>query len=165
MKQSAIISMIIGLSLILAAKVIRITSTPREEVKWDFVAVQTDDKFFEIHLRATIDQPWHIYSQHEEKGQIPRPTKIVFLPNPVVKLIGKPAEQGDLVEELDPELGVLQRYYSDNVVFIQPVKLKDTKTPIAVKGIVYYQVCTRYECKMPATKEFSVILEVQKTKQ
>jgi hypothetical protein len=164
MKQSALIALIIGLSFILFGKVLKLTASPREEIKWDFVSIQTDDKFFEIHLRATIDQPWHIYSQHEEEGQIPRPTKVVFLPNPMIKLIGKPAEQGDLIEKLDPELGI-QRYYEDNVIFIQPVKLKDTKTPIAVKGIVHYQVCTGHQCKTPATKEFSVVLEAQTKKQ
>lgn len=152
-----------AMTFLIVDKTVEQLCTEQEPIHWNFTAVQTDEKFFEIHLRAMIDQPWHIFSQNPAPSAIAIPTKIHFLSNPMVKFVGKPAEQGEIVVKSDSSLGAEERYYEDDVIFIQAAKAKDIKTPIVVKGTVTYQLCNSETCKQPTTKEFTVILEPAKS--
>lgn len=148
------VTLFLGLLIIGLVSYILPAQQERQPVEWTFRAVQTDSKFFEIHLVATLDESWHILSQNAAPNSIAIPTKIHFPTNPVVKFIGKPSEQGEVVVESDS-----WRYYENEVIFIQPVKVKDTKTPIVVKGIIAYQLFTSEKYLPPTNIEFTVILK------
>ncbi len=47
------------------------------QVSWSYTAKKIADKTYEVHLVATISQPWHIYRQTTPEGG-PFPTEIVF---------------------------------------------------------------------------------------
>ena len=49
-------------------------------VKWSYNAIKTATNQYDIVLTATIDAPWHLYSQFATKGPIP--TTITFKANP-----------------------------------------------------------------------------------
>ena len=36
-------------------------------VKWNFKAIKVDTDTYEIHYTATMESPWHIYSQSSDK--------------------------------------------------------------------------------------------------
>lgn len=129
------------------------------QINWKYTAVQIDKKDFIVHMQAVIDQPWHIYSQYQLDGAIAVPTSVKFVNNPMVKHMDKTAEEGDLKEVRDEETGITQRYYENDMTLTRPVRLKDTKTPVVLKGMITYQLCTSQQCLPPKTQEFTVILK------
>lgn len=65
------------------------------KVKWSYSAKKIGN-VYEIRLQATIDNGWHIFSQHPYSG-IP-PTKIIFDQNDSITLVDvKPKEVGKLI--------------------------------------------------------------------
>ena len=63
-------------------------------VKWTYNAIKTATNQYDIVLTASIDAPWHMYSQFATKGPIP--TTVTFKPNPLVKLNGKTKLSGTI---------------------------------------------------------------------
>jgi hypothetical protein len=51
---------------------------------------------YEVRIIASIEQPWHIYSQFTPEDGPSLPTHINFTKNPLIELIGKPEEKGKL---------------------------------------------------------------------
>lgn len=131
------------------------------QIKWKFYSVQTDSLNFEIHLRGELDEGWHIFSQYPHPDGIAIPTKITLYDNPVMTVLDSTSELGRLLVHRDSESGITERYYKERVLFITPVSVKDTKTPIAVKGSVHYQLCTSEKCLAPVSVSFTVVLDKQ----
>ncbi len=129
-------------------------SAQQNPLKWDFSAKKIADKTYEIHLKATIDYGWHTYSQ-TTPAHGPSPTKIIFRKNPLTVITGKPKEIGDLQQKYEEVFGVNVKYFSNEVDFVQVVKLKsNVKTTVA--GTVEFMVCTDERCLPPATQSFSI---------
>jgi len=129
----------------------------QDPVNWAFTAKKISSGTYEIHLTATIDDRWHIYSQTTPEGG-PVPTSITFSKNPLLSLSDKPKEAGKLEQHYEPIFGVDVKQYSNKVDFVQTVKLKgNVKT--AVKGSVEFMVCNDKQCLPPKTVEFSVSLK------
>lgn len=127
-------------------------------VHWQFSSRKINDKVFEVHLTATIDAPWHIYSQQLAEDAIALPTTISFNKNPLITFHDKPREVGKLIEEKDEALGITLRYYSDKVVFVQTLQLKAAaKTNIS--GSIRYMACVDDRCLPEARQSFTVTLE------
>ncbi|MEK7227123.1 MAG: hypothetical protein AAB221_15770, partial [Bacteroidota bacterium] len=93
-------------------------------VTWSFSAVKVSDKMYEVHMKATIQPGWHLYSQNQPKDAIAIPTAFTFNPNPLVSRDGKVKELGKMEVMNDKELGVSANQYSLTVDFVQKVKLK-----------------------------------------
>lgn len=129
------------------------------QIKWDFYSVRTDSLYHEIHMTATIDAPWYIFSQYRTIDQIPLSTTVSFVKSDNVKILSNVYEHGEIIKPKDTSEGV---YYKDKVTFIKAVKIKDTKTPIAIKGTINYQLCNGDQCMVPTRKEFSIIIEPNK---
>jgi hypothetical protein len=144
------------LGLLLAASL-----SMQAQISWKYTAVQIDEKDFIVHMQATIDSPWHIYSQYQKEPAIGEPTSVKFVNNPVVKHMDKTSEQGELIKKFNKETGVWEQYYKGNLTLIRPVRLKDTKTPVVLKGVITYQLCTSEKCLPPKQQEFTVILEIE----
>lgn len=126
------------------------------QIKWDIYTVQIDSLYYEVHMKATIDKPWCVFSQYRTTAQIPIPTTISLISNNHVKeVVTDVHEDGDIIKPKESSEGV---YYKDNVIFIKVVKLKDLKTPAIIKGTINYQLCNGSECKPPTRKEFSIVI-------
>jgi thiol:disulfide interchange protein DsbD len=126
-------------------------------VSWSFTAKKTADMTYEIHLTATIERGWHIYSQSTPDGG-PSATAISFSKNPLLIMSGDVKEIGKLEEHNEPIFGVDVKQYSDKVDFVQTVKIKgNAKT--AINGSVDFMVCNNKQCLPPKTMEFSVPLK------
>lgn len=121
-----------------------------DPVKWTFTAKKIDAKTYEVRLSANIQAGWHLYSQAQPKDAIVNPTEIVFNSNPLVTLDGKPKETGKVEAYTDKRLGISANQYSNEVEFVQRVKLKAAaKTNIS--GTVEYQTCDDKKC-LPVKK-------------
>ena len=122
-------------------------------VKWTYTAKKTGNKLYELHISATLDNKWHIYSQ--DAGEGPEPTSFQFTANPLVKLDGKVQELGKLEKAYDPNFQSTLKFYADKVDFVQKIKLKSSATTV-VKGKLTYMVCNDRKCLPPKEIPFSI---------
>ena len=150
MKRS--VFLIIGLFIMLAGK-----TQMKDPVQWNFSTIKKSGKVYEITYTATIEKPWHIYSQTTPKGG-PVPTKIVYKTNPLAAITGTAKENGSLKDVHDEYFGVDVKYFADKVSFVQTVNLKsEVKTNIT--GTIEYMVCNDSQCHTQKKVSFDLKLE------
>src|SRR5207302_11289051 len=95
-----------------------------------FSAKKITDKTYEIHLTATIEPGWHVYSQTTPEGG-PVKTTIDFTKNPLVTFQADLKEIGKMDEHFEELFGVQVKQFSDKIDFVQKVVLKvNVKTSI-----------------------------------
>lgn len=126
-------------------------------VSWSFAAKKIDDKTYEVHITASIQSGWHLYSQTQPEDAIAEPTSVTFNRNPLVSLDGKVKEEGKMEKFHDAKLEVSANQYSQKVNFVQVVKLK-SKGKTNVSGSVRFQTCNDEKCLPPKTVSFNVAL-------
>jgi thiol:disulfide interchange protein DsbD len=127
-------------------------------ISWSFSAKKVGDKTYEVHMTATIQTNWHLYSQNQPEDAIAIPTTFTISPNPLFTLDGKIKEIGKMELFKDKELGVSANQYSKTVNFIQKIKLKaNVKTNF--KGNVEYQTCDDKRCLPPKTVKFDIAIK------
>ncbi|PQV56505.1 disulfide bond corrector protein DsbC [Sediminibacterium magnilacihabitans] len=129
----------------------------QSNVDWKFSVNRIADKTYQIHLKANLQPDWHIYAQNTPKGG-PLPTKISFSPNPLLVLLGKTHEVGELMMYHEDTFGVDVYAYTNSVDFVQTVKLK-VKVKTNINGFIQYMICTNRECMPPATVKFDLLLK------
>lgn len=127
-------------------------------VSWSFSAKKVADKTYEVHMVATMQTGWHLYSQIQPDDAIAIPTTFTITPNPLFTLEGKIKEVGKMEVMKDKDLGVSANQYSKTVTFIQKIKLKaNVKTNF--KGNVEYQTCDDKKCLPPKTVKFDIAIK------
>ena len=123
-----------------------------------FASKKIADKTYEVHLTATMQSGWHLYSQVQPEDAIVIPTGFTINNNPLLSLEGKIKEVGKMEKFHDKKLEVSANQYSGKVNFVQVVKLKaNAKTNFT--GSVEYQTCDDKKCLPPRTVNFSVQLQ------
>lgn len=146
----------IGLFLFLVFTVTAL-SAQLNPVTWTFSAKKVGDKLYEIHLKATIQSNWHLYSQKQPEDAVINPTAFVINANPLFSREGKIKEVGKMEVMKDAALGISANQYSNTVDFVQKIKLKaNVKTNFS--GSVEYQTCDDKKCLPPKKVTFSVPL-------
>lgn len=124
-------------------------------VKWAYAAKKTGKDEAVILVKATIDNGWHIYSQHGgDEG--PVKTAFKFTPADTYTLAGTPAEP-KAVKKYEKAFDMQVAYFEKNVVFQQKVKLK--KDNPVIKGTITYMACSNKECLPPEDVEFNVTVK------
>jgi hypothetical protein len=126
-------------------------------VTWAFTSKKIADKTYEIHITATIQPGWHLYSQTQPDDAIAEPTLFTFNKNPLLTLDGNVKEEGKLEKFHDAKLEISANQYSKTANFVQVVKLK-ASAKTNVSGNVRYQTCNDQRCLPPKTVNFSVAL-------
>jgi hypothetical protein len=126
-------------------------------ISWSYEAKKISDKTYELHITATIQAGWHLYSQIQPEDAIAEPTSLNFNRNPLLTLEGKIKEEGKLEKFHDAKLDVSANQYSSTVKFVQVVKLK-AKAKTNVSGSVRFQTCNDQKCLPPKTVTFSIAL-------
>jgi thiol:disulfide interchange protein DsbD len=58
-------------------------------VSWAFTSKKIADQLYEIHLTATIQPGWHLYSQKQPEDAIAQPTSFLFNQHPLLDFDGK----------------------------------------------------------------------------
>lgn len=129
----------------------------KDPVKWDFSSVKKSDKVYEITFTATIDKPWHIYSQTTPKNGA-LPTKILFKTNPLAAIKGNAKEIGALKTVYEDVFGTDVKYFDTKVSFTQTVNLKSA-VKTSITGTVEYQACKDGLCLIPKKVPFDLKLQ------
>lgn len=129
----------------------------QEPVVWNNTTKEIGANTYEIHLKATIRPPWHLYSQRTPEDG-PQKATIIFQKNPVATFSGPVKEEGTLIKKREEVFDIDVMYYNNEVDFVQIVKLKgNTKTNIT--GTVTYMVCNDKECQPPKKIMFRLDLQ------
>jgi thiol:disulfide interchange protein DsbD len=127
-------------------------------VTWSFTASKISDKTYEVHMKASIQGGWHLYSQSQPADAIAIPTTFTINANPLFTKEGKIKEVGKMEVMKDVSLGISANQYSREVDFVQKIKLKgNVKTNLT--GNVEYQTCDDKKCLPPKTVNFSIALK------
>lgn len=125
-------------------------------VQWTFSAKKIAAGMYELHLKANIEQGWHMYAQQVPENTVD-PTVITFSKNPLLKTDGKTKENGKLIKSFDKNFGATLPYYEREVSFVQRVAIKGT-AKTKMKGMVRFMVCDDHQC-LPA-KELAFTIPV-----
>jgi thiol:disulfide interchange protein DsbD len=99
----------------------------KNPVQWVFNAKKINATTYEVHLTATIENGWHVYSQTTPEGG-PVPTSIEFAKNPLLVVDGSITEIGKLEQHHEPLFGVDVKQFSNKVDFVQTVKISQNST-------------------------------------
>ncbi|MBN2520835.1 MAG: thioredoxin family protein, partial [Bacteroidales bacterium] len=119
-------------------------------VKWEFDKRKINEKEYELHFKAVIDEKWHIYAQDPNGGM--NPTSFIFEENPEFQLKGKVIEPVNYIRKYDTIFNMEYNLYSDVVIFKQNVKLLSDNA--LVKGYVEFFSCDDQRCLPPKEVEF-----------
>jgi len=135
-----------------------LTVRAQKPVSWNYNAKKISDKVYELHLKATIQDGWHLYAQQQPENFIGTATTIRFSKHPLLVFEGKIKEIGKLEKSREESLDIESWQYNNEVDFVQRVILKNNvKTNIS--GSIEFQVCTDEMCLQPAIVNFNIVLE------
>ncbi len=126
-------------------------------VQWSFSSKKINATTYEVHLTATIEDGWHVYSQTTPDGG-PVPTAVSFSKNPLLTLEGKVREVGKLEKRFEELFGVQVFQFSGKVDFVQPIKLK-VKAKTNISGNIKFMACNDEMCLPPKAVSFAVQLK------
>lgn len=125
-----------------------------EPVIWSFSHNDLGNKEYELVFTADIDSPWHLYSQKIEMQ--PPATLFVFEENANVEFIGKVIET-ESVEVFDPNFDMMIRYFSDQAVFTQKIKIIEGNSAV-IKGTVEFMSCDDTKCLPPTELDYKFVI-------
>ncbi len=125
-------------------------------VKWSFTAKKITTTIYEVHMTATVDAGWRLYSQ--QAGEGPVPTRFTLKTSAQIAPTGKIMEVGKAIVAQDTAFNARLKYYQNQVDFVQKVTVKG-KAPAALKGTVEFMVSDDHESLPPKDIDFSVALK------
>ena len=127
-------------------------------VSWTFTAQKKADKTYEVHMTATIQSGWHLFSQTQPEDAIGIPTGFTVTKNPLLTPDGKIKEIGKMEKFHDAKLNLSANQYANKVDFVQVVKLRgNVKTNFS--GSIEFQTCNDKTCLPPKTINFDIALK------
>lgn len=125
-----------------------------DPVSWSFRSESLGNDEYNLYATATIDEGWHVYSQHLSSLEGPLPT--VFEWGEGIEIIGETIE-GEPHVEYDPNFMMDLAFFEDTPDFVQKVKAPAGTTPL-VTGYLDYMVCNDQMCLPPTTVDFTIDL-------
>ena len=152
------IKKIVMLTGLLACTVMSVIAQVEHPVKWAYGKKKIGPDTYEIHLRATIEDGWHVYAQVQPENAVSKPTSIKFKTGDDFTTVGKVKELGKMVKWEDPTSGLGANEYSGMVDFVQVVKVSNPALA-AITGVITFQTCTDHMCLSPEDVNFSVPLK------
>lgn len=120
-------------------------------VKWSFSTKQLSPSEVQLVFKATIDKTWHLYSQ-DIKPDGPVPTSFNIEKSKDFELVGK-VKEPKAIEEYDPNFDMVLKYFADQAVFTQKIKVLSPKD-FVIKGYLEFMCCDDKQCLPPNEVEF-----------
>jgi ATP-dependent HslUV protease subunit HslV len=125
-----------------------------EPVKWNFSSNKISDLEYELIFKADIDLHWHLYSQDIPTS--PPATGFNFNENLDYSLVGDVSEESTVIEDYDPNFEMVLKYFSNEAVFKQIVKLNSQSAKVT--GFIEFMCCDDTKCIPPTEIDFSFTL-------
>ncbi|WP_299579167.1 cytochrome c biogenesis protein CcdA [uncultured Sunxiuqinia sp.] len=126
-----------------------------EPVKWSFDSKQ-DGKEVQLIFKATIEDTWHLYDTDLPDGG-PVATSINYADTSQFEFVGDLKKNPVPTEKFDKTFQMDLRYFSDQVEFVQVIRLK-TSDPVTIEGYVEFMCCDDETCLPPTEADFSFAL-------
>jgi len=127
-----------------------------DPVDWKFSQKELSNNEFEVSFSATIEDGWHLYSQHLPSEDGPIATAFYFDDNKNVELLGEVVEPKPIIE-YDPNFDMELNFFAKKVTFKQKVKV--TNGEGLVKGELEFMVCNEKMCLPPELIPFEFKLK------
>ena len=121
-------------------------------VTWSYGAKKTGPNEAILFFNATIDEGWHVYSQHVKEGG-PIPTKFTFTASKDYALDG-PTTEPQPIKRMEKVFSMEVGFFVNNVIFQQKIKLKADQT--TVSGQLEFMTCNDMQCLPPEDINFSI---------
>jgi len=123
-----------------------------DPISWSYFGKKTSATEATVYIKATLEDKWHLYSQHIKPGG-PTKTTFTFTKSKDYTLVGATLEPKP-ISKFEKVFNMTVPYFEDEVVFQQKVKLN--KSSAVVKGKVEFGVCDDKSCLPPTEVAFSV---------
>jgi len=117
-----------------------------ETVSWDFSTEKVSETEVNLVFKATIDESWHLYSQHFADGG-PIRLNFTFNPSDKYELVGELVEVTKAKSEFDDIFEMDIQYFEHEALLKQKVKILN-KNAFTISGEMEYQTCREGECVM-----------------
>ncbi|NOW95036.1 protein-disulfide reductase DsbD domain-containing protein [Mucilaginibacter sp. SG564] len=124
-------------------------------VSWSFGVKKTSATEAVVMFKATIDNGWHIYSQHVKDGG-PVKTSFTFKSSPDYTLIGSTTESKSITRR-EEAFHMDVSFFENKVIFQQKIRIK--KRQMTVNGTLEYMTCNDHQCLPPEDIDFSVAVK------
>ena len=114
---------------------------------------------YDVTFTAKIQNGWTLYSQFIGKGG-PVPTSITFDKNAGVEKVGDAKELAaakHIKEGIDENFKMKVKKFTDEVKFVQHIKVKDASKPVS--GYVEFMTCDHTKCLPPTAYDFNFKLK------
>jgi hypothetical protein len=121
-------------------------------VKLSYTAKKTGANQYEIRIKALIEPKWHLYSTANPDGGAD--ATVVKFTN--ADGVNKLKEDGKMQTVFEKAFGVNQKFFENNVDFVQVVKVRPGEKK--VRGTIEYMVCNDKKCLPPKEVEFEIKL-------
>jgi len=131
-----------------------------DPVKWSTSVEKLSDTEYNLIIKATVDEGWHLYSQNvPDDGPIP--TNFSFVKNENFELVGNTSEEeGHTVD--DPVFEMKIKYFENSAIFKQRIKIL-SNSDLSVKGEVEFMVCDDASCLPPTFIDLNFKISDKKT--
>lgn len=140
------------LVILLMSSITSLFSQIVNTVEWDFKVEELNETESQLVFSASIDDQWHLYSQHFADGG-PVRLSFIFEKSADYKLIGSVEELSPVKTTFDDIFEIDIKYFEHKALFKQKIKVLNKKS-FKIKGEMEYQTCKEGECKM-FTPDFS----------
>ncbi len=124
-------------------------------VKWAYGFKKINSSTIEIHLKASIQPGWHIYSGSTPEGG-PLPTQILVDKKSIWQPVGPINETGKVITRYEKAFELDVKYFENSVDFVQVLKLKNKGILSSVSGTVSFMACTDKKCLSPETINYVI---------
>lgn len=115
-----------------------------ETVSWDFSTEKISDTEVDLVFKATIDNEWHLYSQHFEDGG-PIRLSFIFNESANYERVGEVEEITKAKTEYDDIFEMDIQYFAGEAILKQRIKILN-ESAFTVSGEMEYQTCREGEC-------------------
>lgn len=120
-------------------------------VTWTFYNGELKDNILDLYFKASVDAGWHVYDlKLPEDGPIP--TSINFDSSDQYEMVGPPVAVSNVIEEYDPTFEMNLRFFNNEAIFKQKVKL--LSSDVDISGYVEYMTCDDHRCLPPDDVNF-----------
>ena len=126
-------------------------------VKWKISSKKISASEAVISFHATIDEHWHLYSQHIDMA--PPATTFNFDSIPGWQLVGE-VDETKSIEEFDKNFDMTLAYFEYEATFTAHIKLL-TDQEVVVKGFINYMSCDDTRCLPPADEDFEIAFNAE----
>ena len=123
-------------------------------VSWDFSQKQISETEVELTFIASIDEPWHMYSQFVDDEILATKFTFIYGGDTIVSKLKEPKPS----EEYDETSDIMLLYFSEKAVFTQKIEINSVDK-IEISGYVDFIVCDNGSCLPPDYSEFLFTIE------